>query len=64
MNFVTVTEARKNLFKLVESVPASHKPVTIRGQKNDVVMVDAEDRTALQKALYSNQNELSRIEKI
>ena len=52
MNFVTITEARNNLFKLVESVHTSHKPVTIRGKKNDVVMVDAEDWSALQETLY------------
>lgn len=52
MNFVTITEARNNLFKLVESVHMSHKPVTIRGKKNDVVMVDAEDWSALQETLY------------
>ena len=34
MATMTATEARKNLYKLVDSVSASHIPVQISGKKN------------------------------
>ena len=35
MTNITATEARKNLYKLVESVSLSHVPVQISGKHNE-----------------------------
>jgi len=52
MDIYTVSQARKNIYKLIDSVAASHKPACIAGRRNKVVMVNAEDFSSLQETLY------------
>ena len=52
MTNVTVTEARKRLYKLLDEVAQSHEPVQIAGKRNSAVLVGEEDWRAIQETLY------------
>jgi len=52
MPILTTTEARKNLFRLVEETLSSHEPVTITGKKGNAILISEEDWTAIQETLY------------
>lgn len=52
MTSMTTTEARKNLYQLVDSVAASHAPVQITGKSNNAVLVSEDDWNAIQETLY------------
>jgi len=52
MDIYTVSQARKNIYKLIDSVAASHRPACIAGKRNKVVVVSAEDFSSLQETLY------------
>lgn len=45
------TEARKNLYKLVDEVALSHEPVYIAGKRNSAVLVSEGDWNAVQETL-------------
>lgn len=52
MTNVTFTEARKQLYKLMDEVAQSHEPVQIAGKRNSAVLVGEEDWRAIQETLY------------
>ena len=52
MTSVTVTEARKNLYTLLDDVADSHSPLQISGKRNRAVLVSEEDWRAIQETLY------------
>ena len=52
MVVLTATEARKRLYKLLDSVAASHEPVRIAGKRNAAVLIAEEDWRAIQETLY------------
>ncbi|MBK9579331.1 MAG: type II toxin-antitoxin system Phd/YefM family antitoxin [Fibrobacterota bacterium] len=52
MTTITATEARKNLYKLVESVSQSHVPIQITGKLNNAVLVSEEDWNSIQETLF------------
>lgn len=52
MGTITVTNARKNLFKIVEDVNFSSEPVEISSKSGAVVMISKDDWEALQETLY------------
>ncbi len=52
MTIVSVSEARKRLYSLVDEVRESHEPVQIVGKRNSAVLVSEEDWRALQETLY------------
>ena len=43
MTTITVTEARKRLYSLLDGVADSHEPVQIAGKRNSAVLVAEED---------------------
>ncbi len=45
---LTATSARANLYKLIEEAGETHRPITITGRRNNVVMVAEEDWNAIQ----------------
>lgn len=49
---LTVTEARKKLYSLLDEVAASHEPVEIIGKRNSAVLIAQEDWRAIQETLY------------
>ena len=52
MGILSVTEARKRLYSLVDEVSESHEPVHIAGKRNGAVLVSEDDWRAIQETLY------------
>jgi prevent-host-death family protein len=52
MTILTATEARKNLYALVDEVSVSHEPVQIAGKRNSAVLISEEDWRSVQETLY------------
>lgn len=52
MTTITVTDARKNLYKLVDEVSESHEPIQIAGKRNTAVLISEDDWRAVQETLY------------
>ncbi|MFA5206481.1 MAG: type II toxin-antitoxin system Phd/YefM family antitoxin [Lentisphaeria bacterium] len=52
MTTLTATDARKQLYGLLDSVAASHEPVQITGKRQSAVLVAEEDWRAIQETLY------------
>jgi prevent-host-death family protein len=52
MTNVTVTEARKSLYHLVDQARESHQPVHIGGKRGGAVLVSEEDWASIQETLH------------
>ena len=52
MSTVNITNARKNLYNLVESVSQYHEPALIVGKKANAVLISEDDWSAIQETLY------------
>lgn len=52
MTTITVTAARKDLYKLVDSTYESHDSIFIKGKRHNAVLVSEGDWLALQETLY------------
>jgi antitoxin YefM len=52
MQTLTVSEARANLYRLMDQAAESHEPITIAGKRHNVVLIAAEDWQAIQETLY------------
>ena len=52
MHILTASEARANLYRLMDQTAESHQPITIAGKRNNAVLVSAEDWSAIQETLY------------
>ncbi len=52
MTTLTATDARKQLYGLLDSVAASHEPVQITGKRQSAVLIAEEDWRAIQETLY------------
>lgn len=49
---ITATEARTNLYRLIDQTAESHQPIHITGKRSNAVLVSAEDWQAIQETLY------------
>lgn len=52
MKAISITEARKIIYKLVEQINKTHKPIQITGKKNNAVLVSEDDWNNIQETLY------------
>jgi antitoxin YefM len=52
MQNLTASEARANLYRLLDQAAESHEPITISGKRNSAVLVSEEDWSAIQETLY------------
>lgn len=52
MKGITATEARSNLYRLIDETAESHQPIVIMGKRNKAVLVAEEDWAAIQETLY------------
>lgn len=52
MTWITATEARSNLYRLIDETAESHQPIVIMGKRNKAVLVAEEDWAAIQETLY------------
>lgn len=49
---MTVTEARKQLYRLIDQVAESHEPAHITGKRTSAVLLSEEDWRAIQETLH------------
>lgn len=47
MTGITATEARSNLYRLIDETAESHQPIVITGKRNKAVLVSEEDWSAI-----------------
>lgn len=52
MNTLTASEARANLYRLLDQTSETHQPITITGKRNSAVLVSSEDWESIQETLY------------
>ena len=52
MTTLTTTEARAQLYKLVEKAASSHQPIQITGKRGNAVLISEEDWRCIQETLY------------
>jgi prevent-host-death family protein len=52
MQTLIASEARANLYRLIDETAESHKPIIISGKRNNAVLISAEDWNAMQETLY------------
>ncbi len=52
MNSITATEARKQLYALLDDIADSHEPIQIAGKRHSAVLVSEEDWRTIQETLY------------
>ncbi|RMD90359.1 MAG: type II toxin-antitoxin system Phd/YefM family antitoxin [Alphaproteobacteria bacterium] len=52
MSILSASQARARLFRLIDEVAESHRPVAISGKRHNAVLVSEEDWSALQETLY------------
>jgi len=52
MSTLKATEARANLYKLIDETAASHQPIVITGKRNNAVLISEEDWNAINETLH------------
>ncbi len=52
MQTLSASEARANLYRLLDETAQSHQPIGIQGKRNNAVLISAEDWEAIQETLY------------
>jgi toxin YoeB len=52
MTTISATEARKQLYKLLDDVSLSHEPVQITGKRSNAILVSEDDWRAVQETLF------------
>ena len=52
MTSITATEARKQLYGLLDDIADSHEPIQIAGRRHSAVLVAEDDWRAVQETLY------------
>ena len=52
MSTLNATEARANLYKLMDETSASHEPIVITGKRGNAVLLAEEDWKAINETLY------------
>lgn len=52
MTTLTATQARKNIYSLVDEVNESHEAIQIQGRRGSAVLIAEDDWRALQETLY------------
>ena len=52
MTTLNATEARANLYKLIDDTTVNHEPVIITGKRGNAVLLAEEDWNAINETLY------------
>ena len=52
MQALSVSEARANLYRLIDETVESHQPIIISGKRSSAVLLSADDWSAIQETLY------------
>jgi antitoxin YefM len=51
MSTITASEARANLYRLIDEVASTHRPLLVSGKRNNAILVSEEDWSAIQETL-------------
>ena len=52
MQTLTASEARANLYRLIDQAAESHQPIAIAGKKTSAVLISSEGWQAIQETLF------------
>jgi antitoxin YefM len=52
MSTLTASEARANLYRLIDEAAESHIPIRITGTRNSAVLVSEKDWASVQETMY------------
>lgn len=52
MTTLTASEARANLYRLVDEAAQSHEPIVISGKRANAVLISEDDWKAIQETLH------------
>lgn len=52
MQTLSASNARSNLYRLIDEAAASHQPLVITGKRNNAVLVSEQDWAAIQETLF------------
>ncbi len=52
MTILNASDARANLYRLIDQANESHEPVIISGKRNNAVLLSEEDWNSIQETLY------------
>lgn len=52
MATISASEARSNLYRLIDEAAASHEPLLISGKRSNAVLVSEDDWQAIQETLF------------
>lgn len=52
MSILKATEARANLYNLIDETAESHQPIIITGKRHNAVLLSEEDWNAINETLY------------
>jgi len=52
MKSLSITKARKIIYKLVDQANEIHEPIQITGKRNNAILVSEEDWRAIQETLH------------
>jgi prevent-host-death family protein len=51
---IPVSQARANIYNLIDETAQTHEPILITGKRNNAVMISQEDWDAIVETLYLN----------
>jgi antitoxin YefM len=52
MSVLTASDARSNLYRLIDQTNESHEPIIISGKRNNAVLLSEEDWKAIQETIF------------
>lgn len=52
MSVITSSEARANLYRLIDQTNESHEPILISGKRNNAVLISEDDWRSVQETLF------------
>ncbi len=52
MHTLTASEARANLYRLIDEAAQSHQPIVISGKRSSAVLLSTDDWRAIQETLH------------
>lgn len=52
MKTLTATQARKDIYKLLDEASDTHEPIQITGKRSNAVLISEEDWRSIQETLY------------
>ena len=52
MTTLTASEARANIFKLIDEAASSHSPIQIKGKRASAILISEEDWRNIEETLY------------